>query len=171
MFLLLIGFPILFLSWRNKGQYKCVSIIGMLIRLVQKTIIPLPLSTRLLMNVLDAEYSNLWMVFLAIIRSISAQRTNLKQLLFVHGAHLSIRNSRLVWRMQGPHFKGQWLIPSLTSSTLFNLTLMIYFLIHESILITYNIWEQYFYSADTTRYDSICTNVCFVLVMVDCLDL
>jgi len=46
LFHLPIGFPILFLSCRNKEQYECVLIIGMLITLVQKTTIPLPLSTR-----------------------------------------------------------------------------------------------------------------------------
>lgn len=107
LFLLLIGFPILFLSWRNKGQYECVPIVGMLIKLVQNTIIPLPLSTRLLMNVMDVKYSHLWTTFPAIIRSISTQRTNLKLLLYVHGAHSLTWNSLLVWRTQGRLFRGK----------------------------------------------------------------
>lgn len=60
-------------------------------------------------------------------------------------------------------------MPSMTSNILFNHTLMIYLLIHEIRLITRKIWELYFYSVNTTKYDSIHTNVCFVLVLVICL--
>lgn len=96
LFHLLIGFPTLFLSSRNNGQSECVSIIKISILLVQKTIILLPLSTKLLTNVSAMKYFCSWMDSLVTIKSIFTQRTNIRQHSSILGEHSLIVNSHLV---------------------------------------------------------------------------
>ena len=97
-------YPILLTEWvsnivpvmKNKEPLECASIIGMLIGLVQKTTILHPLSTRLLMIVLDVKYFLSWMDFAATIKSISSQMINIRQHSSVPEAHSHIVNFRLV---------------------------------------------------------------------------
>ena len=53
---------------RKKGLYEYVSIIGILIKYVQKTIILPPISTKLSIIVQEMKFSHLWLDFLDIIK-------------------------------------------------------------------------------------------------------
>jgi hypothetical protein len=117
-----------------------VSIIGISIRLVQKTITQHPLSTKSSIIALAVLYFPSWMVSQGITRSIFYQLINIRQPSSSLGGRSLIGSYLLVLKMLVLLSSGPCRMLSTISNILWNLTSMIYPLIRlldETILVIY----------------------------------
>jgi hypothetical protein len=115
---------------KKQGTIRvCVLIIGILIKLVQKTTFLPLLSIKLSMTTSGVKSFLLWMVSLVIIKLTSFPRINIRLLLFVLGVLLLIGNFLLVLRTLAPLLNALCLMHFMISSTSFNPIWTIYSLI------------------------------------------
>jgi hypothetical protein len=126
LYLLLIGFQILFPSPRNKVRFVCVLITVISIGISLKIITRLLLLTKSLMIVPTVKYFPLWMVSLGIIRLTYFLQINIKLLLYVLGVPFLVKNSPLDSRIMVLLLSGLCLILFMILSILYNHILTIY---------------------------------------------
>jgi hypothetical protein len=129
-----------------------VSIIGILIRFVPRTITLHPLLTKLSIITLEVSFYLLWMDFMDITRSTFYWLINIKQTSSTLGGLSLTENYLFALKMLELLFSGTCHMRSMTSNIFLNLTSMTYLLtrlIDETILVIY---EPSFFDVGFTTY-------------------